>query len=671
MGNQYDNNNRYSKEFQIDENKNSGNDFKRETKSEGGPFSLEKDKKVEHFRTEKDTNGSVFRSESSLNEVRRSIKREKEVNNYIEKDRRYSKYKKRALKLEKKIGKTDKKIRKHKYKKKIDKNGNVTYKKVRAYAGSKGKNRTKSQFITKIKDTAISGAKKGLQQVKSLASENFKEDNTAGDFRKSADMYGYVKRFADRRGNRFPNLEKLERKNEKAGEELKKLQKKMYKRRGIRTYRYNHGKTTAEKGLEAVKKNAKKMAEAAAKSAAGKAVIIAGVLILIMTLFVTCGTGALTGILGGTESVAIGTYVADRGDIEAAEEYFNHYEMLLAKAIYGFEDGVYQYLADRYGAVNGVYTTTDADGREVENLVKINYDLTAVKHNPNTLIAYLTVVFNDFHFPTLGYLSDNEVAKHIIDPLFVSCYNIAPIPPDQNNNLIEFTWGDLFPITEVTVSEVYSAERATGSVDINGNPVMETYYYKYINYNVTGGFRSLDDVVAERIEAMGESASARYNALCGTYGGLYVASNIIGEENIRNHIREIYGNVLDVNDYFNDRWSPAEYSGERTECSNNYARINCIRYEDAMSVGRDIYAGAAGFVKDVTEDSVTVEIESTVFAERYIRFFDLDEVYVTWGQEVAQDTKLGHDEDYMNLQYYETNYIGGVSTYYNPFFYIK
>lgn len=634
-------------------------------------FMLEKEKKVEKFQREEQREMNAFR------EVVKNGTGNKELDKVLDKDKKYQKLRQKASKKLDAKDKVDKKLTKKAYYRKVDKDGNVTYVLKRKYKTSKGKELVKKAADKGIK-VSKNAVKKGFQSAAKDAGGNFKSDGTTEDFEKAAKGFTEFAKHSVKGAFSGPGTaEKLAKKSMDLQKETKKMQKKMNKRRGVLNYQQKHKNAAAAQAQEQAKKQVKKKAqEMAAKAMTSKLLVIAAFLILLSCLLGSCSI-IFSGIFGSSSSVAIGAYTAEPDEIEQAENYFHRYEVSLVMAIYKFEEWYLDYLAATYGAVDGVFV----DSSGMEKRYVFDYDLDKIWHDPNILIAYLTVLFEDFEFNehNLGF---DEVAKHIVDPLFVECYGVTPNSVGNHNEFVGFnelaTLMRMLDYRIETVTEGRVKYDALGNPerDADGSVVMEEYTYEIVHVKlVSDDFRSLEDVVQDRISSLPTDKQSRYELLRNTQGALYVASDVLGTDyNIRDHVVSAFGyQPYDSSDgyspcYIYDDWYPTAHT--LTETYNNYVRINTDLSPDPADPGVRMYAGADGTVSSVTGDEIEIKYESSTWNQgRYIKITSMEEIYVTQGQEVTHDTMIGRSTGTSDIYYYEDGIV--TTTYRNPLIYIR
>lgn len=666
-------------DFEIEkvDQKKTGQDFVREkngSKSTG--FKLEKETKVEKFQREEQREINAFR------EVVKNGTGNKELDKVLDKDKKYQKLRSSASHKLALKDKVDKKLTRKAYKRKVDKDGNISYVLKRKYKTSKGKELIKDAADKGI-NVSKNTIKKGFQSVARDAGGNFKSDGTTEDYEKAAKgLTEFAKHSVKGAFSGPGSADKLAKKSMDLQKEMKKMQKKMNQRRGVLNYQRKHKNTaTAQAKEQAKKQTKKKMEEMAAKALTSKVLIFAAVLILISCLLGSC-VSIFSGLMGGVTGSAAGAYIAPANEIQQAEDYFHRYETSLVMAIYRFEEWYLNFLADRHGAVNGVYV--DSEG--IEKRFVFHFDLDKIYHDPNVLIAYLTVLFDDFNFNEYD-LGFDEVAKHIVDPLFVECYRATPVSASGSSfyGFPEESPGGgnyIGSLVNVIARSVTISQRFSGSYDAEGNPIMEDYKFQivdvYIGSDGYGNsyFRSLEDVVQDRINSMTEDKQQRYEILRGTMGLLYVASDVLGTDyDLREHVTMTFGyQPYDSSDgympcYTYDNWVPTAHT--LTETYNNYVRINTNLSPDVTDPGGRIYAGAEGTVISVTGDEVAIKYSSSTWDKsRYLWFKSLEEIYVTQGQTVTHDTMIGKSIGTADIYYYEKDLLGSI-TYRNPLIYIR
>ena len=662
-------------DFEIEkvDQKKTGQNFEREkngSKSTG--FKLEKETKVEKFQREEQRELNAFR------EVVKNGTGNKELDKVLDKDKKYQKLRSSASHKLALKDKVDKKLTRKAYKRKVDKDGNISYVLKRKYKTSKGKELIKDAADKGI-NVSKNAIKKGFQSVARDAGGNFKSDGTTEDYEKAAKgLTEFAKHSVKGAFSGPGSADKLAKKSMDLQKEMKKMQKKMNQRRGILNYQQKHKNTAAEQAKSQAKKKAKKKAqEMAAKAMTSKLLVIAAVLVLISCLLGSCSI-IFSGIFGSSSSVVIGAYTAVPNEIEQAENYFHRHEVSLVMAIYKFEEWYLDYLATTYGAVDGVFI----DSSGMEKRYVFEYDLDKIWHDPNVLIAYLTVLFEDFEFNEYD-LGFDEVAKHIVDPLFVECYGVTPNAVDAYNNFVGFselaTLMSMLDFRIESVTEGRVKHDALGNVvrDAEGNVVMEEYTYQIVHVKlVSDDFRSLEDVVLDRIASLPTDKQSRYELLRNTQGALYVASNVLGTDyNIREHVVSAYGyQSYDSSDgyspcYIYDDWYPTAHT--LTETFYNYVRINTDLSPDPADPGICMYAGADGTISSVSGDVIEIKYESSSWNQgRYIKITSMEEIYVTQGQTVTHDTMIGKNTGTADIYYYEKDLLGSI-TYRNPLIYIR
>ncbi len=463
---------------------------------------------------------------------------------------------------------------------------------------------------------------------------------------------GFEKEFADKVKEGKIAENKAHRAIQKA------LIKKKYQSQAILKYAQHKSSATAFLTSSSARK---KMLEAAAK-AVRKYLLIGGGIVLLMAALLGGCSAVFSAIFGGSGTISTGVYLADHEELDQVENYFNKLEMLLVEAICNFEQDAIEKYAQDYGAVNGIWTSNGNEYRLV-----IEYDLDAIRHNPSTLANYLTVLFDDFEI-NMNDLNSDQVAQEIINSLFYSCYGVVPLAATDGGWFAEdtvngFDYAAIRSITDSYMSGPYTYYTPTGTYDENGEEILTEHQYYKCHLKVGGShsFRSLDDVVRERIEGMDDTIQTRYDIISETNGALQQAKYIFGEGiSIQDRVVDYYGNYLTNTNYSFDGWNPflvRPPEGEsRQQAFRDYVTLWCD------SDGSTIYAGMSGTVSSVDGGTVTIKLSSGKFI-----FEGLDSVNVARNQTVTADMVIGSCNDKLYVYYQE----GILSTNRNPLFYIK
>ena len=416
----------------------------------------------------------------------------------------------------------------------------------------------------------------------------------------------------------------------------------------------------------------KKMIEQA-KAATKKYLIIGGAVVLLLCALLGGCAIIGTSLFGGGSVASLGVYLADKEELEQAEYYFNCLEMLLAEAICDFEEGIYGYYATTKGAVNGKWTGSDG----MEYYIIVEYDPDAIRHDPSVLINYLTIMYGDFKI-NMGDLDADPIANEI-QALFFSCYGLhVPAATDggwgglADDEINGFSYDDILSLCEIYTTgpqTYYTPRKDAGGhqmYDEEGTPLMDEHQYMQYHYKIGGShaFRSLEDVVQERVNGFGTELQSRYELISRTNGALQQARNIMGEDiDIHERVVSYYGNCLTNTDYSYDGWRPP--NGQSwAQASRDYVSLRCD------SGGNYIYAGMDGTVSAVGSGTVTIKnANSGIFSANYITFENLNTVNVTQNQIVTPNTVIGSCNTQLYIYYKDEDMLG--SKYRNPLFYIN
>lgn len=400
----------------------------------------------------------------------------------------------------------------------------------------------------------------------------------------------------------------------------------------------------------------------------GWVVVFAAVLIL-CALLGGCAIIVIS-LFGGGSVASLGVYEADKEELEEAEYYFNCLEMLLAEAICDFRNDIYGH----YGTDNGIWTGSDG----MEYYVIVEYDLDAIHHDPSVLINYLTVMYGDFKI-NMGDLDADPIANEIRN-LFFSCYGLRV--PDATDggwfkddiiNGFNYNSDGIMSICDIYTtgpSTYYTPKRDADGHQMHdpdtGEPLMDAHQYMEYHYKIGGShaFRSLEDVVQERVDGFNSELQSRYGLISRTNGALQQARNIMGEGiDIHERVIDYYGNCLTNTDYSYDGWRPP--NGQSwAQASRDYVSLRCD------SGGNYIYAGMDGTVSAVGSGTVTIKnANSGIFSANYITFENLNAVNVTQNQIVTPNTMIGSCNTQLYIYYKDEDMSG--SKYRNPLFYIN
>lgn len=446
----------------------------------------------------------------------------------------------------------------------------------------------------------------------------------------------------------------------------KEVIKKKYQSQAVLKYAQQKSKAVAFLTSSSARKKMLKAVAAATK----KYLIIGGAVILLLcALLGGCAIISMS-LFGGGSMVSLGVYSADHEELEQAEYYFNRLEMLLAEAICNFKDDIYA----QHGTTTGKWTGSDG----IEYYIIVEYDLNAIHHDPSVLLNYLTVMYGNFKI-NMGDLNADPVANEI-DSLFFSCYGLeVPDATDSGwlmddkingfdcnaiiDNICErYDVGPLKYYTQRTGADgrpMYDKD--------TGAPLMDEHQYMEYHYKIGGShaFRSLEDVVQERVDGFNSELQARYRLISETNGALQQARNIMGEDiDIHERVVDYYGNCLTNTDYSYDGWRPP--NGQSwAQASRNYVSLRCD------SGGNNIYAGMSGTVSAVSSGTVTIKnANSGIFSANYITFENLNTVNVVQNQTVTPGTVIGSCNDLLYIYYQEEEALSG-KTYRNPLFYFN
>ncbi|MDE6531255.1 MAG: M23 family metallopeptidase [Lachnospiraceae bacterium] len=450
----------------------------------------------------------------------------------------------------------------------------------------------------------------------------------------------------------------------------KEVIKKKYQSQAVLKYAQQKSKAVAFLTSSSARKKMLKAVAAATK----KYLIIGGAVILLLcALLGGCAIISMS-LFGGGSMVSLGVYSADKEELEEAEYYFNRLEMLLAEAICDFSNNIYGY----YGTDTGRWT--GSDGKEYNVIVE--YDLDAIHHDPSVLINYLTVLYGDFKI-NMGDLNADPVANEI-DSLFYSCYGLRV--PDateggwfQDDIINGFNYKSDENSDGITsICDFYTTSRTipTPRTDANGQFMYDQDTHELLmderqcveyHYKIGGShaFRSLEDVVQERVDGFNSELQARYRLISETNGALQQARNIMGEDiDIHERVVDYYGNCLTNTDYSYNGWRPPNEQSWAQD-SRNYVSLRCD------SGGNNIYAGMNGTVSAVGSGTVTIKnANSGIFSANYITFENLNTVNVVQNQTVTPGTVIGSCNDLLYIYYQEEEALSG-KTYRNPLFYFN
>lgn len=559
-------------------------------------------------------------------------------------------------------------------------------KKVGGFVVSKGKKAIQTAWKSSsqiqagnggIQDSASDAAKAGFETTKkgikvagSLKEGIFKYNKKrAVKLQNKADFSGFQLEGRKEFEKEFANKVKEGKisKNSVRRAMQKEVIKKKYQSQAVLKYAQEKSKAAAFVTSSAARK---KMIEAA-KAATQKYLIIGGVVVLLLCALLGGCAIIATSLFGGGSVASLGVYLADKDELEEAEKYFNHLEMLLAEAICDFRNDIYAY----HGTDNGKWTGSDG----MEYYIIVEYDPDAIRHDPSVLINYLTVMYGDFKI-NMSDLNADPVANEI-DSLFYSCYGLSV--PDATD--VVWPWDDeingfdcdairsICDFYTTGPSTYYTPKRDADGHQMHdpdtGEPLMDAHQYMEYHYKIGGShaFRSLEDVVQERVDGFNSELQSRYGLISRTNGALQQARNIMGEGiDIHERVVSYYGNCLTNTDYSYDGWRPPNGNGQSwAQASRDYVSLRCD------SGGNYIYAGMDGTVSAVGSGTVTIKnANSGIFSANYITFENLNTVNVVQNQTVTLGTVIGSCNDLLYIYYQEEEALSS-KTYRNPLFYIN
>lgn len=456
-------------------------------------------------------------------------------------------------------------------------------------------------------------------------------------------------------------------KNKAKRELQKEIVKNKYKRQAMLKYAQQQSSVVSFLTDSAARKKA---VEQFSKAAA-KYLLIAGVIVLLFGSLLGGCTAVFSSLFGGGSALLYSAYTAEHKEIEQAENYFNALEMKLVKAICNYESEMIAFYMEHRGAdANGVFSD---NGTEYH--INVSYDLEAIGHSSTTLINYLTTLYYDFEF-TENDLATSYIAREI-EELFFQCYGIHAPGFDASaigeDPLYDYTWNALNSISVVNIlvdrSEQVPRRNPDGSVMIDpntGDVVYETHEWKDWNIIIGGDytFRSLEDVIAERLGNMDSSSiDSRYDLLCTTNGLLQQADDPFEFGDWRSRIQYHYGNYYTYVTSNFDGWNPFLYSpppGEsRAEAFRNYTSVYCVHAEN-------IYAGMNGRVTAADGNSVTIRnSNSTTLSSNSITYAGLSTTNVTVNQTVSANQVIGSCNDVLYIYFMENG------EYRNPEIYVR
>lgn len=377
----------------------------------------------------------------------------------------------------------------------------------------------------------------------------------------------------------------------------KKLQKERIKRRYAKAFR--NGQMAGSPEEAAVK--TKNMAAAVARklqeitrvntAIAVTAGVIFLLFIIVMFSFSSCGA-----MFADTFTMAMsGTYLSEPAEIDAAELYFTQLEMDLHERIDGIPDDYPGY--DEY-----------------------SYNLGEIRHDPFTLISYLSAVYTEF---TAGSVAGETSS------LFNSMYNLELEPITETR-----TRTDFIPYTDPVTGAVTGIS-------------VETEYEVTV-LKVTLSVTSLENIVAGRMDTGQKEA---FDAYMETKGAL-----------------QQFSSPLDMD------WhgSISSYYGYRKDPVTGQRQLH-RGIDISVPEGTAVYATHNGTVSASGYDSIygsyIVITDSRGFTTKYAC---LGSVYVSAGQEITDGTQVGtagtaaeSTESHLHL---EMMYNG---IYYNPLFYFE
>jgi len=550
-----------------------------------------------------------------------------------------------------------------------EKTGKYTFKAVAHRVDKDYGAKRKGRLASKGKELA----KKGYHISKDILKENMNEDDGQMKYAegvangaRTGFHYGKgVKNFVDKqKQNEAMRLEKKAKhqgyqleaqknaEKEKAAkkaaadrarrEQQRESIKNKYKRQAVQQHAQQQSSLAS---FFSTKESRKKVLEDAKKTVSKYLLAVGAIIILFGSLLGGC-SAVFQAIFGGSNMILQGAYAAPPEELEQAENYFNQFEMLLVEEMTTFYDDLASVLDRNDGTVDGIYH--NADGTEIHLVV--NYDLEAVRHNPNVLMNYLTTRYGEFDF------TENDLTTAVpteIRNLFTACYGveISLLGVDEH---MDFACSSLYPIC----SNGY-VDRSEQVPDASGN--MVTHEWKDYIWTVggAGDFVSLETVVSNNLSGLNATYQDRYELLTETNGLLQVATGIM-EEDWYSDVIANYGNGYGGIDYSYDGWHPFNGNTDSWgEIFRNYTAVDC-------SGGRTLYAGLIGTVTSVTTDSVTIEAEgSGLISYKRITFSGLSSINVTVNQAVTDETVIGTCNNILYLYYNRDG------TYYNPTFYIR
>lgn len=399
--------------------------------------------------------------------------------------------------------------------------------------------------------------------------------------------------------------------------------------------------------------------------------ILVALFLVIVILFGGCAI-IFTGLMGGSE-IASFSYKATPFEINQADVFYSTMEQKLIDALVHYSD-------DYFTAITGSPTTTtytDASGDEVQLVV--SYDLGGICHDPNVLIAYLTVLYNDFEF------NENDYSDAVISDmmsLFYDCYGVTPKwtanwGADTLNN---FVYTDL----NAMVND------STTSWNVQTDPTDPSSMVHYTKITRVVGnqtfypFRSLEDVVADRVAALPADLQEYYRVLMLSKGMQQNCSGIFGpgKDDVwqEREIIQGYGpTYMGLNDNFREPgWNP-----NNKDTSGGYvgvAHSNYVQFE-VPSAGESFYSTGAGTVVEVNSGfgyEVTIQYPNSNGGSNYLHYsgFSVLGPSISVGSTVSKGTYVGfaHDSiciscetDIVN-QTLDSNPSHSPATYVNPFF---
>lgn len=438
-----------------------------------------------------------------------------------------------------------------------------------------------TEGVEKIAKGSINAFKKGSRILKnaSLASNKMMSkhlQNKADWLQHSVNARSaFEKRFAQEvgKGNISKNAAKRALQKE--------IIKNKYKAEAVLKYTQQRSKAVT---FFTSSKARKKMLEQVARTVSKSLLIGGAVVLLFGSLLGGCTImfGSIFSGFGGIATTSsLGVYLAEPTELEQAEKYFTQLEMRLVEGLCNIRSEIYStYDADE----SGVFYSED--GTEVHIIVSFN--LRAVKHDPNTLLSYLTAKYDGFVFDEENL--NGQIADEIRS-LFAACYGVS-VPLDNS-----FTFTDLSGIYNYWPGDVEPRLRDQDDPDTS-------YLYQEVNYNVGDNytFRSLEDVVSERLADNPEGAG-RYEILQETYGGMQRVNHFL-ESAWRDRVEFYFGHNYTYTDPTYDGWSPDLTSvpdgATRQESFSNRIGISCPSAEN-------IHAGMAGKIYDVGTNYVIIE----------------------------------------------------------------